>query len=127
MRRNTIKAAIAILTFTTIYSPNSNATSLSIEQYERLSQSENPLIDAYITGVAEGISWANTHNGNEGQDKIYCAPESLALNSSNYRQVLDQYLDKIESDVDKETPDVDKETPIALVMMYALKDAFPCT
>lgn len=72
----------------------------------------------YITGVGKGTSWANAELDQQGRRLLYCQPKKLALNGSNYIQLIDNFLDH-----HKNLPSY---TPIEMVLLLALENAFPC-
>jgi len=73
----------------------------------------------YITGVGVGLMWANTGLENIGRPPLYCQPGKLALNVDNILQILDDYIDRKK---DQLKPDL----PVEMLLLYALKETFPC-
>jgi hypothetical protein len=72
----------------------------------------------YIRGVGEGLSWYNSLVDTEHMGKpAYCEPEHLALVDAQYVSMMRAFLTKYPNT---------KTMPVPLVLLYALKDTFPC-
>jgi hypothetical protein len=73
----------------------------------------------YIRGVAEGLEWYNSLVDTRQIGKpAYCEPEKLGLVDGQYVSMMKTFLAK--------HPNT-KTMPVPLVLLYALKDTFPCT
>lgn len=72
---------------------------------------------SYLAGVAHGILMTSTGVRLKYGTKLYCQPDSLALDVDQYVALVDSYIAKHRNLVDK---------PLAFVMLLALSDAFPC-
>jgi len=51
-------------------------------------------IQLYITGVGEGMFWANTYLATTKRPIIYCQPQSLAVAGYQYISILEQIIAK---------------------------------
>jgi hypothetical protein len=71
----------------------------------------------YITGVGEGLQWANTELVNQGKPPIFCQPEHFTLRTENLLDALNKILTKIR------WPD---DNPIEPALLRGLQEAFPC-
>ena len=72
----------------------------------------------YIRGVGEGLSWYNSLVDTEHMGKpAYCEPEHLAIVDAQYVSMMRAFLTKYPNT---------KTMPVPLVLLYALKDTFPC-
>ena len=72
----------------------------------------------YIRGVGEGLSWYNSFVATAGGGKpAFCEPEKLGLVDGQYVAMMRQFLIKYPTT---------KTMPPPLVLLYALKDTFPC-
>ena len=96
---------------------------LDIAAYEKAKElpDARKINEMYITGVGQGILWANAAVTKKTKAPLYCPPESLPLNGQNYMQLIDQYLQFLRS-----KPGFDESAPVELVLMRALQDNFPC-
>jgi hypothetical protein len=72
---------------------------------------------AYVTGVGEGLIAYNQYQESEGKRPIYCPPKNRGLGTDGYIAILSDYL--------KKSPKSKSNIP-NVVMLFALKDAFPC-
>src|SRR4051794_40572180 len=72
----------------------------------------------YIRGVSEGIGWYNTVVTVKLRgEPAYCPPDKLALVDAQHVSMMKAFLTKY--------PDL-KEMPVPMVLLYTLRDAFPC-
>jgi hypothetical protein len=76
--------------------------------------------EAYLDGVGNGYFMANGWQRGNNLPLLYCQPAHLALNAQNYLQMLDGYISKRAED--RRTRDM----PVELLLLLALKQAFPC-
>jgi hypothetical protein len=72
---------------------------------------------AYLRGISAGLGWANALIAQSGERPIYCQPDKLALTDEQRLDILNRFL--------AEYPRV-AEQQVGVVLMAALKDAFPC-
>lgn len=72
---------------------------------------------AGLRGIADGIEWSNIRLQSNGQKKLYCPPEKLAMTVDQYRSIFVRYV--------KENPS-EGQFPAGLVMLEALVETFPC-
>jgi hypothetical protein len=98
-----------------------------VKEYQALKESSDPaqkaLLEEYINGVGQGISWANSYLHSTNRQRLYCAPENLALNADNYEDMLDRHIAKLAKTVTQEKLD---GSFIGLVLLRALIETFPC-
>ena len=73
----------------------------------------------YIEGVGIGYGWANTSLEHRKQSKLYCQPANLALDASNYIDIITR---EIQANKNIYTPD----TPVELILLIGLEKTFPC-
>jgi hypothetical protein len=72
----------------------------------------------YIRGVGEGLSWYNSFAETEQKGKpAYCEPEHLGLVDAQYVSMMRAFITKYPNT---------KQMPVPLVLLYALKETFPC-
>lgn len=80
------------------------------------------LFEVYIVATEDALSWANASLENEGRQGLYCPPQRIALTADQVVDIVVRF-----SQVEREQ-DVDPaEMYLSLFVLFALKDAFPCT
>jgi hypothetical protein len=77
------------------------------------------LAEVYLAGIAHGFSWVNISAKDDSREPLFCAPEKMALQTANYEQILESFLKR-------RSPNLEN-APLGMVLLFALKDAFPCT
>ena len=83
----------------------------------------------YIKGIGDGFVWANAWLLVTNHDRLYCTPENLGLNATNYDQLLESFLPTASAALKTAKVTVWKsidEVPIGFVLLEALVDSFPC-
>lgn len=97
------------------------------EIYKEGSTLSRQVCDTYLRGVGEGFSWANIglRNSKPPLPPLFCAPEKIALQPENYRDLIDSWIagkfrtpptSKAELDV----------LPVEAILLDALQETFPC-
>ena len=77
----------------------------------------------YITGVGEGLTWANAQLSALGRDRLYCAPAKPGLSLANYKEILDrQIAEEAKRRSEKELDQLNIES----LLLKGLIEAFPC-
>jgi hypothetical protein len=71
----------------------------------------------YIAGVGDGISAYNAQRQAEGGAVFYCPPENVGIVEAQYVLIIRTFVAKY--------PKV-SDQPVPMVLLYALKEAFPC-
>lgn len=92
-------------------------------------QAQQATLSLYVKGIGDGFAWANSLLEATDKKPLFCTPDTLALNSDNYQQILESFLPIFQSRMHwptKTWKSVD-EVPIGFVLLGALIDAFPCT
>ena len=75
----------------------------------------------YITGVGEGLAWANAQLSALGRERLYCAPAGLTL--ANYKDFLDR---RIADEAKRRSGDELDKLNIEPLLLQGLMEAFPC-
>jgi hypothetical protein len=79
------------------------------------------MADVYMGSLLEGLGWANIFLARDNQKLLYCQPEGLAITTSQGFDILTRFLNG---------PTVrgtqQRQDPVAVFMIAALKDVFPC-
>jgi hypothetical protein len=71
----------------------------------------------YIKGVGEGLSFYNSLVDKEHGKPAFCEPEHLAIVDAQFVSMMREFITKYPNT---------KTMPVPLVLLYALKDTFPC-
>jgi hypothetical protein len=85
---------------------------------------DQAMAEAYITGAGLALEAANAELRNRHQSPLFCSPDKLALNSENYRSIVDAWITKRSRIL---PVDQMEQIPVYLVLMHGLIDAFPCS
>src|SRR5437016_3376587 len=110
--KRTVLFLIALCAFSSTAS-----ASLSIKEYKSakgIGQGIWETVQAYITGAGNAFVVANTVLKSE---RLYCQPNTLALDASNYVHLIDRQIQ------DGKTKD---DSDITIVLYFALQETFPC-
>lgn len=94
------------------------SATLYVSDYEELKVKEPAPTRLYVSGVGEGIFWANTLLGRV-DTPMYCQPERLGLGPANYMDILEKQLERREHKT--------KDVPIEMVLLEGLMETFPCS
>ena len=71
----------------------------------------------YMNGLSRGLFWANVRLAASERAQLYCEPDNLSLTSDQIVSIFRNYMAKNSSD---------GEEPAGMILMFALKDVFPC-
>lgn len=93
---------------------------LNVKQYLQDKDSKTTLI--YLSGLAEGLRWANADIKRANLPPLFCVPKKHVLRIENYQNILDR---KIEELRESKLFDEDKLL-VGPVLLKGLKDTFPC-
>jgi hypothetical protein len=74
----------------------------------------------YIGGIGQGISITNASLKIDKKPVIFCLPDDKIFDADDYIELIDDYLDK---NSDK----LEHDYQINMVLLLALKEAFPCS
>ena len=77
----------------------------------------------YITGVGEGLTWANVQLNALGRERLYCAPAKPGLSLANYKDILDRH---IAEEAKRRTEEELDQLNIESLLLQGLIEAFPC-
>ncbi|HMD49851.1 MAG TPA: hypothetical protein VKG79_12160 [Bryobacteraceae bacterium] len=77
----------------------------------------------YLNGVGQGFSWANYWMKQQGRPPIYCEPDSVALDGSDYVKMVDRQIERLRRTASE--PDF-KGMLVAALLLKTLVEAFPC-
>ncbi len=82
---------------------------------------ERPTLAIYITGVGDGLLWANAELITRKQKPLYCQPGEFVLHTDNYLEILNRKMKD-----EKFTKHLPADFPLARVLLRALQEIFPC-
>jgi len=74
-----------------------------------------------IGGIGQGIFWANISLKAYGKEPIYCQPSKLALNQSNYVDLVNRQITKRQK-----LGTLKGDESLGMLLVFALKETFPC-
>jgi hypothetical protein len=80
-------------------------------EYKNMKKSDLKSLNEYIDGLGSGLRFATINQ------KEWCVPENLRLNTNNYFSIIDDYA--------KRSNAPDDELVVAL-LFYGFKTTFPC-
>jgi hypothetical protein len=91
----------------------------SAERFLQLYDQARPelLYERMLGSTENGMSWSNTALEHEHGFRLYCAPEHMALVDQQVIAIMRQHV--------KDHPE-DQGAPYGMVLLLALKEAFPC-
>ena len=75
------------------------------------------LVKPYLTGVGEGLLWANAQIKAQKGTPFFCDPDDVSLTTTDYLAIVDG---------EAKQPYVQPEYPIELVLLKGLQGRFPC-
>ena len=79
---------------------------------------------AYIMGLGEGLSWANTVMHQEQGRRLFCQPDQVLLDGEGYMRILDDAITRV-----KDTAYFEKTQNMRALGYYillGLQHEFPC-
>ena len=74
-----------------------------------------------IGGIGQGIFWANISLKAIGKEPIYCQPSKLALNRSNYVDLVNGQIAK-----QQKSGILKGDESLGMLLVFALRETFPC-
>jgi hypothetical protein len=75
------------------------------------------LVKPYLTGVGEGLLWANAQLKAQKGTPFFCDPDDVSLATTDYLSIVDS---------ETKQPYVQPEYPVELLMLKGLQARFPC-
>jgi hypothetical protein len=75
------------------------------------------ILQIYVNGLWEGISWTEAKIGPNRQKQIYCPPKGLVVSGPEIKEMLDNKAQTVSSD---------DGYPVAFVVFDALNAMYPC-
>jgi hypothetical protein len=75
------------------------------------------LVKPYLTGVGEGLMWANAQLKAQKSAPFFCDPDEVTLTTDEYLSVVDG---------ETKQPYVEPDYPIELLLLKGLQRKYPC-
>jgi len=79
---------------------------------------QKKVADVFIAGVGLGIRIVNSHSLRTNGLNFFCTPLTLALNTTNYYDVIKKEYDKY--------PNLHKDLGVETTLLYGMMSTFPC-
>jgi len=113
--------ALSIALLLLVASPSASAD-MTVRQYVADRDAANKsafdrLVKPYLTGVGEGLMWANAQLKAQKSMPFFCDPDEVNLTSADYLKVVDE---------ETRQSYVQPEYPIELLVLRGLQKKFPC-
>lgn len=98
---------------------NAGPGGMTIGEYKTYqSQPESAtILQIYVNGLWEGISWTEAKIGPNRQKQIYCPPKGVVVSGPEIKEMLDNKA---------QTASSDDGYPVAFVVFDALNAMYPC-
>lgn len=116
MFRGALMAIVMLLPLT--------ASAMDLSEYQKLRKDPgaNNILESYIMGIGQGLSWAQTLYGLDGKGELYCAPKHLSIDRHLVVSLLDQEIEKpVGGRVHKQNE------PIEMILIISFMQRFPCS
>ena len=97
--------------------PNVGSARYALDAYDKMLPEDRRIVENFISGIEEGLSWANVAVKNQRQPPLYCQPDHLTL---TVPQIIDVMRRGINND-----PALG-DYPLGMVALIALQRTFPC-
>jgi hypothetical protein len=103
-----------------------------LEATEAWKEAAKTLPELYLSGLGQGIEWANRAAESLHHNRLFCVPDKLALDSVNYDQILESFMPTLETTAQKiKSPSGSwksaDDIPVGFALVLAMIDAFPCS
>ena len=70
-----------------------------------------------LDGYANGFEWANTYIEEQGQPRMFCPPERLAITAQQNADILRRHVARVPQSA---------TAPAGLALLFAYRATFPC-
>jgi Rap1a immunity proteins len=111
-----VTLGVALITIAPVLPAHAEGDFTTAEGFlEEYGNGDSLLPRLYIRGIAEGIGVYNALKQSEDGSQFYCPPEKVGL--VQYVAILRDYVERMPNT---------KTSPLAVVLLFALQDAFPC-
>lgn len=109
-----------LLALCTMFTTNGALGGMTIELYKEASikKGGERIVSSYVTGLGEGLFWANAATEVSFKQRLYCQPTNLALNGHNYIEILNREIEEGAHAQD---------TELGVALLVGLQKTFPCS
>ena len=76
----------------------------------------------FISGIEQGLSWANAELKHKQRSTLYCQPD-IALTNDQVIDILDRYIGSHREFINNIPPDSRR---VGFFLLLALQESFPC-
>lgn len=97
------------------------ARATSIDNFEMLRKSNPQLAEAYMLGVGNGLSWANSALEQRSDTPLFCPPSDVRFTYRDYIEISEQQLSAL-----KRSNMIVPGMPIDFVLYLGLAEKYPC-
>lgn len=91
----------------------SQASALSLENYNQLKSEDPAQLIYYLTGVRDGVSWSNLFTSSQ----IYCLPKNSTLETNQIIKIIDATA---------KTTNTNADSQVEMLLLFGLKALYPC-
>lgn len=103
----------------------------TVAQYEQYTGAQGTadmkvIFPMWLAGVGLGMQWMNNEDVKRGQTGAFCPPDTFGATADQFDALLRDFLKKRRAALDSQRQADLAEFPTGLVMLNAMKDAFPC-
>jgi hypothetical protein len=96
---------------------NVGSTRYALDAYDKMLPEDRRIVENFINGIEEGLSWANVVLKNQRQPPLYCQPDRLSI---TVPQIIGVMRREINND-----PALG-DYPLGMVALIALQRTFTC-
>ena len=117
---HTMKIRVYVVLILLSFSMVPAEAAMTIDAYHEAKKSDDTKwFKGYIGGIGQGISVSNASLKIDRKPVMFCLPGDKIFDADDYIHLIDGYLDK---NSDK----LERDFQINMVLLLALKEAFPC-
>ena len=91
------------------------ASDTTREFLDKYAAGDNIYARLYLRGIGDGLAVYNV--GVPRQSALYCPPENVGIVDGQYAAIIRGFVAKVPTSM---------EMPVEVVLLHALKEAFPC-
>lgn len=93
------------------------ANAMTVSEFEKFKETPEIRLQAeiFVTGLGEGMGWAQSFYEGLGSKSMYCPPSKLALRRENYVDILEEQAIRMKPSDD-----------VGVVLLAGLIRIFPC-
>ena len=108
-----------VLAATALFDAEAFAASVRVKQYLHPKPEFEALNKLFLDGAKDGLIASNEALISENKQPLFCIPMNLALTTDQTHDIVVRWIEK-------QSIKYDDNAPIAIVLLDALQDMFPC-